>query len=95
MAPQFPHKAQQEENRWLSPLLPSILAAMSLIVTVDLASLAVAAECQLTEKEGEMVQGMTAWKGDYFKYSVTHQHHNARYLWWWICTVSSARECAK
>ncbi len=63
MAPQFPHKAQQEKNRWLSPLLPSILAAMSLIVTVDLASLAVAAECQLTGKEGEMGQGMTAWKG--------------------------------
>ncbi len=63
MAPQFPHKAQQEESRWLSPLLQSILAAMSLIVTVDLASLAVAAECKLTEKEDEMVHGMTAWKG--------------------------------
>src|SRR5437868_4812982 len=63
MAPQFPHKVQQEESRWLLPLFPSILAAMSLIVTVDLASVAVAAECQLTEQEGEMVQGMPAWKG--------------------------------
>jgi hypothetical protein len=61
MAPQFPRKAQQEENRWLSPLLQSILAAMSFIMIVDLASPAVAAECKLTE--GEMVQGMPAWKG--------------------------------
>ena len=63
MAPQFPHKAQQEENGWLLPRFPSILAAISLIVTVGLASLAVAEECQLTEQEGEMAQGMTAWKG--------------------------------
>jgi hypothetical protein len=63
MAPQFPHKAQQEKNRWLSSLLPSILAAMSFIVTVDLASLAVAAECRLTEEKGELAQGITAWKG--------------------------------
>jgi len=63
MAPQFPHKAQQEKNRWLSPLLPSIFAVMSLIAIVDLASLAMAAECQLAEEKGEMVQGITAWKG--------------------------------
>jgi hypothetical protein len=63
MAPQFPHKAQQAENRWLSPLLSSLLAAVSLIVTVDLASLAVAAECQLIEEEGETIQGMPTWKG--------------------------------
>ena len=60
MAPQFPHKAQY---RWLSPLFPSIVAAMSLIVTVDLAGLAVAAECQLTKEKGELVQGITTWKG--------------------------------
>ena len=64
MAPQFPHKkTQQDKNGRLSLLPRCILAAMSLIVTVDLASLAVAAECQLTEEEGEMIQGMTAWKG--------------------------------
>jgi hypothetical protein len=62
MAPQFPHKAQQEENRWLSPLLQSILAAMSFMVVVDIASPAVAAECKLTEKKGEVIQGITAWK---------------------------------
>ena len=30
MAPQFPHKAQQAENRWLSPLLPSIFGRREL-----------------------------------------------------------------
>jgi hypothetical protein len=63
MTPQFPHKAQQAQNRWLSPLLPSIFAAGSLIATVASASLVAATECQVTEEEGETIQGMTAWKG--------------------------------
>lgn len=63
MASQFPHKTQQEKNGWLSLLLWSILAAVSIIVTVNLASLAVAAECQVTEEEGDTIRGMTAWKG--------------------------------
>ena len=63
MAPQFSHKAQQLENRWLLPLLPSILAAGSFITTVASISLAAATECQVTEEEGETIQGVTAWKG--------------------------------
>lgn len=62
MTPQLPHKAQQDENRWLAPLLPSILAAVSLIATIDSASLAAAAERQVIE-EGSMVQDMSAWNG--------------------------------
>ena len=62
MTPQFPHKAQQKEHRWLWPLIPSILAAGSFISTVDSASLAAAAECQVTEESGA-IQGTTAWKG--------------------------------
>ena len=62
MTHQFPHNAQQEEHRWLWPLIPSILAAGSFISTIDSASLAVAAECQLTAESGA-IQGMTAWKG--------------------------------
>ncbi len=52
MTLQFPHNAQQEEHRWLWPLIPSILAAGSFISTVDSASLAAAAECQVTEERG-------------------------------------------
>lgn len=59
MASQFP----QEKNGWLSLLLRSILAAASIIMTVNLASVAVAAECQVTEEEGETIRGMTGWKG--------------------------------
>ncbi len=62
MTLQFPHNAQQEEYRWLWPLIPSILAAGSFISTVDSASLAAAAECQVTEERGA-IQSMTAWKG--------------------------------
>ena len=61
MTLQFPHKAQQAENRRLSLLLMSILATVSLVVTVASVSLAVAAECQVVE-EGGMIQGMPAWK---------------------------------
>jgi len=62
MAPQFSWKAQQAEYRWLSPLLPSSLAVVSLIATVDPASLAAAAEYQVTE-EGGTTQGMPTYKG--------------------------------
>ena len=60
MTPQFPYKAQRAD-RWLAPLFTSILAAVSLVVTVASVSLAVAAECQAIE-EGGMIQGMPAWK---------------------------------
>jgi len=62
MTPDFAQKAQHAENRQLSPLLPSILAGVSLIATVDPASLATAAECQVTE-DGVTTQGMPTWKG--------------------------------
>lgn len=62
MTPQFPRKAQQKKNKWLSPLVLSILAAVSLIQIGGPASLAAAAECQVAE-DGETIQGMTAWKG--------------------------------
>ena len=62
MTPQFPHTTQQEQHRWLWPLIPSILAVGSFISTVDSASLAAAAECQVTKESGA-IQGMTAWKG--------------------------------
>ena len=62
MTPQFPHTTHQEEHRWLWPLIPSILAAGSFILTVDSASLAAAAECQVTEKSGA-IHGVTVWKG--------------------------------
>jgi hypothetical protein len=61
MTTQFPRNAQQEKHRWLWPLIPSVLAAGSFISTVDFASLAAAAECQLTEDSGA-IQNMTAWK---------------------------------
>ena len=62
MAPQFPQKVRQAEHRWLSPLLPSILSAVTLIVTVAPASLVAAAECQVAE-DGGTIQSMTIWKG--------------------------------
>jgi hypothetical protein len=61
MTSHFAQKAQQAENRWLLSLLPIILAAESLIATVDPASLASAAECQVNE-DGGTIQGMTTWK---------------------------------
>ena len=61
MTPQFPHTTHQEEHRWLWPLIPSIWAAGSFILTVDSASLATAAECQVIEESGA-IQNMTAWK---------------------------------
>jgi hypothetical protein len=61
MTPQFPQKVRQAEHRWLSPLFPSILAAVNFILPVASASLAAATECQVTEDGGKL-QGMTAWK---------------------------------
>jgi hypothetical protein len=48
MMPHFFQKAQPVENRWLLP----ILAAVSLVATVDPASLAEATECPVTEADG-------------------------------------------
>ncbi len=62
MKSHFAQKAHQAKNRWLLPLLPFILAAESLIATVDPASLASAAECQVNE-DGGTIHGMTTWKG--------------------------------
>jgi hypothetical protein len=59
--PHFFQKAQQVENRWLSFLLPSIVAVASLGATVDPVSVAEAAECQVTE-EGDATPGMTTGK---------------------------------
>lgn len=64
MTPQFTQKAQQVEHRWLPPMLPSILASVSLIATVDPSSLAAAAECPVTDLlDGGTIQGMPTWKG--------------------------------
>lgn len=61
---QLSQNARQGENRWLSPLLPSILASVSLISTVAPASLAAAAECQVTDLiDGGTIQGLPTWKG--------------------------------
>lgn len=49
------HMTQYAERKniwWLSPLLPSILSVASLIATVGPASLASAAECQVTQENG-------------------------------------------
>jgi hypothetical protein len=62
MTPQFPRKAQQKKKEWLSPLVLSILAAVSLIQIGGAASLAEAAECQFTEDSGA-IQGMPIWMG--------------------------------
>jgi hypothetical protein len=64
MTLQLSQNARQVENRWLSPLLPSILASVSLISTVAPASLAAAAECQITDLiDGGTIQGLPTWKG--------------------------------
>jgi len=62
MTSYFAQKAQQSENRRLFTLLPSSLAAVSLIATIDPASLATAGECQVTEDVGT-IPGMPTWKG--------------------------------
>lgn len=62
MTSHFAQKAHQAKNRWLLSSLPFILAAESLIATVDPTSLASAAECHVNE-DGGTIQGMTTWKG--------------------------------
>jgi hypothetical protein len=65
MTPHFPQNVRHLENWWLSPLLPSILAAVSLIATVAPASLAAAAECRATDLiDGGTIQGMPTWTGN-------------------------------
>jgi hypothetical protein len=67
MTPHFTQKAQQPEHRWLSHILPSILAAVSFVATVAPANLAAAAECQGTDLiDARTIQGMTTWKGTTF-----------------------------
>jgi len=62
MTPHFPQNVRHLENWWLSPLLPTILASVSLIATVAPARLAAAAECQVTDLiDGGTIQGMPTW----------------------------------
>jgi hypothetical protein len=64
MTPQFPQNARQRENWWLSSLLPSIVASVSLIATLAPARLAATAECQVTDLiDGGTIQGMPTWTG--------------------------------
>ncbi|HWI69353.1 MAG TPA: hypothetical protein VNS88_13430 [Nitrospiraceae bacterium] len=64
MTPQFTQHARHLENWWLSPLLPSILASVSLLATVAPASLAAAAECRASDLiDGGTIQGMPTWTG--------------------------------
>ena len=58
----FTQKAQHAGNRWLLPLLPSILAAVSPIATVDPPRLAEATDSPITE-HGCTIQSMATWKG--------------------------------
>jgi hypothetical protein len=49
MTPHFTQKAPHAGNRWLLPLLPSLLAAVSPIATVDPIRLAAATDSPITE----------------------------------------------
>src|SRR4029077_16690667 len=62
MTPHFTQKAHHAGNRWLLPLLPSILAAVSPIATVDPLRLAAATDSPITE-DGCPIQSMATWKG--------------------------------
>ncbi len=62
MTPHFTQKAQHAGNRWLLPLLPSILAAVSPIATLDPIRLAAATDSPITE-DGCTIQSMATWKG--------------------------------
>lgn len=62
MTPHVTQKAPHAGNRWLLPLLPSILAAVSPIATVDPLRLAAATDSPITE-DGCTIQNMTTWKG--------------------------------
>jgi hypothetical protein len=62
MTPHFTHKAPQAGNRWLWPLLPSILVAVSPIATVEPIRLAAATDFPITE-DGCTIQSAATWKG--------------------------------
>jgi hypothetical protein len=62
MTPHFTHKAPHAGNRWLWPLLPSILVAVSPIATVEPIRLAAATDSPITE-DGCTIQSATTWKG--------------------------------
>jgi hypothetical protein len=67
MTPYVTQKAPQGKNRWLTHLLPSLLAAVSLVAIVAPGNLAVASECQgIDLTEASPIQGMTTWKGNTF-----------------------------
>jgi len=64
MTPRSSMITQQDESRWLLPIFPFILAAASVFATVDTASPAAAAECQITDiMEGNTLGERTTWKG--------------------------------
>lgn len=62
MTPQLPQKAQQKKNEWLSSVVLSTLATVSLIQIGGTSSLAAAAECQFPEDRGT-IQALATWKG--------------------------------
>jgi hypothetical protein len=62
MTPHFTHKAPHAGNRWLWPLLPSILVALSPIATVEPIRLAAATDTPITE-DGCTIQSAATWKG--------------------------------
>jgi hypothetical protein len=62
MTPHFTHKAPHAGNRWLWPLLPSILVAVSPIATVEPIRLAAATDFPITE-DGYTIQSAATWKG--------------------------------
>jgi hypothetical protein len=67
MTPYFTQKAPQTENRLLLPLLPSLLAVVSLVASVAPANLAAASQCQGADPtDAGTIQGMTPWKGTTF-----------------------------
>ena len=60
MTPRSTQKAPHAGNRWLWPLLPSILAAVSPIVTVEPIRLAAATDSPMTG-DGCTIQSMRTW----------------------------------
>lgn len=62
MTPHCTQKAPHAGNRWLLPLLPLILAAVSAIATVDPLRLAAATDPPITE-DGCTIQSMATGKG--------------------------------
>ena len=62
MTPHFTQKAPHARNRWLLPLLPSILAVVSPMATVGPLRLAAATDSPITE-DSCTIQSMATWKG--------------------------------